>query len=222
MPKKSDRIINHIKYTRKSKGRSKQDCAKILGISKETYRNIETGKTPITLPQIEMLSIFLGIKFSSLFEEEPLQLPQSILLDDDVRLHYLVLRNKMIRAMLSIERENQSLTLENIAQDTHIPLNDLQRYDSGEDPVPMDDLHKISDYLGISIDTMYEPIVLYDKQRETVLVKTGWQPEFADEETQKSTIQDDPYVDLLKAFRKIPVVDQAHIAKNILEKLKTV
>jgi transcriptional regulator with XRE-family HTH domain len=220
MPKKSDRIIRHIKYTRKIKGHSKQDCAMILGVSKDTYHSIETGKTALTLPQIELLSIFLGIKLSTLFEVEPPQHPQATVLNDDVRPHYLVLRNKMIRAMLSIELENQSLTLEKIAKDINIPLNVLQRYDSGEEPVPMDDLLKISDYLGISLDALYEPIALNDKQRETSSVKTGWQPEFAAEETQKAPIVDDPYVDLLKAFQKIPTVDQAHIAKTILDKLK--
>ena len=220
MPKKSARIIKRIKYTRKSKGRSKQDCAMILGISEETYRSNETGKTPLTLPQIELLSMFLGIKLSTLFEEKQSQHPHAIVLNDDIRPHYLVLRNKMIRAKLSIELENQSLTLEDIAQGTHIPLNLLQRYDSGEEPVPMDGLLKISDYLGISINALYEPIGLNGEQREASSVKTGWQPEFADEETQESTIEDDPYVDLLKAIRKIPTVDQAHIAKAILEKLK--
>jgi len=220
MSKKSAGIIKRIKYTRKSKGHSKQDCAKILGIAEETYRSIETGKTSLTLPQIELLSIFLGIKLPTLFEEKPPHLPHAIVLNDDVRPHYLVLRNKMIRAMLSIELENQSLTLEIIAQGTHIPLNVLQRYDSGEEPVPMDDLLKISDYLGISMDALYEPIRFFEMQQEPSAVRTDWQPEFSDEETQKAPIEDNPYVDLLKAFRKIPTVDQAHIAKAILEKLK--
>jgi len=220
MSKKSAAINKRIKYTRKSKGRSKQDCARILGISEETYRSIETGKTPLTLPQIELLSIYLGIKLSTLFEEEPPQHAHAIVLNDDVRPHDLVLRNKMIRVILCMELENQSLTLEDIAQGTHIPMNLLQGYHSGEEPVSMDDLLKISDYLGIAIDALYEPIGLFDKQRETSYVSTDWQPEYAVEETQKAPIKENPYVDLLKAFRKIPTVDQAHIAKTILEKLK--
>jgi transcriptional regulator with XRE-family HTH domain len=220
MPKKSDRIIKRIKNTRKSIGRSRQDCAKILGISTDTYRSIEKGETPFTLPQLELLSVFLKINLSSLFEEEPPQHSLAIVLNDEIRPHYLVLRNKMIRAMLSIERENQSLTLENIAQDTHIPLNALQHYDSGEEPIPMDDLLKISDYLGVSIDMLYEPLALDDKQRESSSVKTGWQPEFNITEAPKKPIEDDPYMDLFKAFRRIPTVDQAHIAKTILEKIK--
>ena len=220
MPKKSDGIIKRIKYTRKSKGHSKQDCAKVLGISTETYHSIETGKTPLTLPQVELLSILLEIKLSTLFEDELPQHSHPIILNDDVRPHYLVLRNKIIRATLSVVLENQSLSLENMAQGTHIPVNILQRYNSGEDPVPMDDLLKISDYLGISIDELYEPLALFDKQREKSSVKTGWEPEFAVEETQKSTIEADPYTDLLTAFRKIPTADQAQIAKAILEKFK--
>ena len=222
MSKKLDAIIKRIKYTRKIKDRNKQDCARILGISKESYHIIETGKTPITLPQIELLSIFLGVKLSDLLEEKPPQYPHAIVLKDDICPHYLTLRNKMIRATLSIELENQSLTLEDIAQGTHIPLNLLQGYGSGEEPVPMDDLLKISDYLGIAIDALYEPIRFYEMDQGPSSVRTDWQPEFVDEETQKSTIEDDPYVDLLNAFRRIPTVDQAHIAKTILEKLKSV
>jgi transcriptional regulator with XRE-family HTH domain len=220
MPEKSDGIIKHIKYTRKSKGRSRQDCAKILGLSTDTYRNIEKGITPFTLPQLELLCIFLGIKFSTFFKEEPPQPPHAMVLNADVRPHYLALRDKMIRAMLSIERENQTVTLENLAQGTHIPLDTLQRYDNGEESVPMDDLLKISNYLGISMDALYEPIWLNETQQEPSSVMTDWQPEFADEETQRSIIEDDLYADLLKAFRRIPAIDQAHIAKTILEKFK--
>lgn len=220
MPIKSNRIIKRIKNTRKSLGHSRQDCAKILGISADTYRGIERGETLITLPQLELLSIFLEIKLSSLFDENPPEHPLAIVLNDDIRPYYLVLRNKMIRAMLSIEQEQQSLTLENIAQDTHIPLNVLQHYDSGEESIPLDDLLKISDYLGVSMDVLCEPLALYDKQRDSSSVKTGWQPEFDVEEAPKKSIEEDPYVDLFKAFRRIPTVDQAHIAKSILEKLK--
>lgn len=220
MPKKSDGIIKRIKYTRKIKGRSKLDCANILGVSKDTYRSIETGKTPITLPQIELLTIFLGITLSTLFEEVLPQHPHAIVLNDDIRPHYLVLRNKMIRAVVSIELENQSLTLEDIAQGTHITLSIFQGYYNGDEPFPVNDLLLISDYLGISMDALYDPIKFYETQQETSSLRTNWQPEFADEETQKSTVEEDPYVDLLKAFRKIPTVEQAHIAKTILEKLK--
>lgn len=220
MSKKSGVIIKRIKSIRKFQDRSKQDCANILGLSTETYSSIETGETPLTLPQLELLSIYFDINLSDLLQTEPRQPIQATVFNEEIRPHYLVLRDKMIRAMLSIELENQSLTQEDVAQGIHIPLDDLQMYISGDVPIPVDDLFEISEYLGLSIDTLYEPIGLKETQQVPSSVKASWQPEFMSEDTQKSSIEEDPYVDLLKAFRKIPITDQAHIAKTILEKLK--
>ncbi|MBW6465210.1 MAG: helix-turn-helix domain-containing protein [Brevefilum sp.] len=217
---KSSVIVKRIKSSRKFQDRSKKDCANILGLSADTYHSIETGETPITLPQLELLSIFLDINLSDLLQTEPPQPIYVTVFSEEIRPQYLTLRDKMIRAMLSLELKNHSLILEEVSQAIHIPLGDLQAYFSGEEPIPADNLFKISDYLGLSLDKLYEPIGLVEAQQVPPSVKASWQPEFTDEDIQEPPTEEDPYMDLLKAFRKLPIVDQAHIAKTILEKLK--
>jgi transcriptional regulator with XRE-family HTH domain len=217
---KSSTIIKRIKSSRKLQDRSKKDCANILGLSADTYHSIETGETPITLPQLELLSIFLNINLSDLLQTEPPQPIYITVFNEEIRPHYLTLRDKMIRAMLSLELNNHSLLLEEVSQAIHIPMDDLQAYFSGEEPIPVDDLFQISDYLGLSIDKLYEPIGLFEAQQVPPSVKASWQPEFTNEDIQEPLPEEDPYKNLLKAFQKLPIADQAQIAKTILEKLK--
>jgi transcriptional regulator with XRE-family HTH domain len=217
---KSSVIVKRIKSSRKFQDRSKKDCADILGLSVDTYHSIETGETPLTLPQLELLSIFLDVKLSDFLQTEPPQPIYVTVFNEEIRPQYLTLRDKMIRAMLSLELKNHSLIMEEVSQTIHIPLDDLQVYFSGEESIPVDDLFKISEYLSLPIDKLYEPIGLFEAQQVPPSVKASWQPEFTNEEIQEPLPEEDPYMDLIKAFRKLPFVDQAHIAKTILEKLK--
>lgn len=220
MPVANDIITNRIKHIRKSKRRSMHDCATILGLSRETYHNLESGTYPFTLPELELLAIFLGVNPADFLDEEHHQ-PYSDYLNEDIRPRYLILREKMIRAMIAIERETRSMTLEDIAQATRIPLNDLQSYDSGDKPVPLDDLFKISTCLELPLSTLLAPFWETADVSVEMAFEANWQPEFIEEVQPEAVLADDPYQDLLAALKLLPHNDQAQIAKLLLEKLKS-
>lgn len=221
MPEINDLILKRIRTIRKSKRRSIHDCATILGLSKETYHGIEKGTTPITLPELELLAIFLGENPSDIIADNQLPPSKSTFLKDDVRPQFLKIREKMLRALIAFEREKRSLTLENIQQATHITLATLQAYDNGTSPMPIDDLIKISAFLEIPLDSLHEPIWPTKTESLSIPTSDNWQPEFSLTNPDEAPITEDPYADILHALKKVSKEDQAFIAKYLLEKLRS-
>jgi len=217
----TDLITKRIKHIRKSKRRSIHDCAKILGISRETYLGIEAGTLSLSLPELELLAIYLGINPSDILNEDEHHPLLTAYLDEDVRPHYLNLREKMIRAQFAAQRNQKTLTLEEMTDATQIPLEDLLAYENGDEPIPLEDLIKLSDYLEIPLHTLHEPIweitAIPDKA-ETV---DHWQPEPLRVEREDGSHEEDPYIQLMNALKKLPMQDQAEISKLLLGKLRT-
>lgn len=214
-------ITKRIKYIRKSKRRSMHDCATILGLSRESYHAIEAGTTPLSLPELELLAIYLGVNPSDFLNEDSHHPLYSAYLDEDIRPQFLALREKMIQALIAIERTNNNLSWEDIEAATQISVDQLLEYDNGDSPIPLHDLIKISKYLEIPIDEFYEPVWSSATIKQTVAVNDDWQPEFSGEKPKEITLEDDPYRNLLTALKSLPLQDQADIAKILLEKLKS-
>jgi transcriptional regulator with XRE-family HTH domain len=215
-----DIITNRIKHIRKSKRRSMHDCATILGMTRETYHNLESGTYPFTLPELELLAIFLGVEPTDFLDEEYHQ-PYSDFLNEEIRPRYLTLREKMIRARIAIERVKKAVTLEEISQATLIPVNILQSYETGEQPVTLENLVKISTYLDLPLNALLAPFWKKTDASAEMDFDGSWQPEFVEEIKPEAALMDDPYQDLLKALKILPPNDQAQIAKLMLEKLKS-
>jgi transcriptional regulator with XRE-family HTH domain len=213
----SDQIIKRIKHIRKSKHLSTKNCAKVLGISKETYHSIEEGSRSLTLPELELLAFYLGAAPSALLENDQSMVPFTNVLKKDIRPHYIKLRDKMIGALLTTFREDKVIPIEVLQETTQISQNILQDYESGETPIPLTDLLMISDFLEIPRNVLFEPVWLADSDPEKPWLKKGWLPEFSQEQKE---LEDDGYSVLLQAIKSMPEADQAHIAKIILEKLR--
>jgi transcriptional regulator with XRE-family HTH domain len=222
----SDVIIKRIKFIRKSKQRSMHDCAKILGLSRETYHGFETGSTPLTLPELELLAIYLGVDLSDLLDDDHHHPLYTTFLKEDLRPRYVELREKMIRARIAQEVAHKDLTLDEMAATTQIPQENLQAYRNGETPIPLQDLIAISNYLQLPLLSFSEPIWPGNDGQGSTGAQGQWQPEFAPAPAEAEPIEEpfneDPFSDLMTALKRLPPQDQADIAKIIHEKLRSI
>lgn len=221
MSETQNRIINRIKSIRKSKRRSIHDCARILGITKETYHNIEKGSAPISLPELELLAIYLGESLTEILTDEMQSPSKAVFLNEEIRPQFIKIREKMLRALIALARENRTATLSDIQQATHISLDTLEAYDQGALSIPIEDLLKIGMFLEIPLESLLEPLWPSEITSHEELPKEAWTPEYQTDPLMKMPELDDPYSDILKAFQMVPKQDQAYIAKYLLEKLRS-
>lgn len=218
MPTDTHLISSRIRDIRKSKHLRTKDCAKALGVSKETYRNFEKGLSPISLPELELIAFYLGVTPTALIENNQGFTAFSNLLHEDIRPQYLTLRRKMVGAMISAAREVQAVSVEDLKQATQIPADRLYAYEKGDIPIPLSDLFLISDYLEISYKALFATVWL-DESSDGYPWQENKNPQ--DFSNADSAPDDDVFSVLLHAIKQMSSSEQAQIAKIILEKLRT-
>ena len=213
-----EELHEKIKTIRMSLHFSIHDCAKLLGISQGNYLAFEKGETHLSLPDLEILALYFGLPLDAFFTDQYKRLYQLTLLQDSIRPHYQLLRQKVIRTQLSLERQAAGLTLEQLGEATGIPLETLKGYEEDTTPIPLDDLQKVCQQLGKNIDSFFPD----DRQiAETFHLPEQNMSDLIEEELfVEGDGLDESFVQILAKLREIPKADQAEIAKEILNKLK--
>ena len=70
--KRAEILGGLIKDAREYGGRTQKDCATVLGITPDKYRQAEAGKYAISLPELEALALYLDIPMGYFWGSEPL------------------------------------------------------------------------------------------------------------------------------------------------------
>ncbi|MDY6872697.1 MAG: helix-turn-helix transcriptional regulator [Chloroflexota bacterium] len=219
MAQPTENTFQRIFTIRKTLQRSVHDCAGILGISEAKYLAFEQGRESLSLPELELLSLYLNIPLQELFESDVHPNSAHHLLQLNIRRQYKRLREKMIQTKLILARESKGIPLPDLSQKTDIPKNTLQAYELGQIPIPLNHLKAICRALDFTVETFF----LEDDKMKALqnggIHQAHWQPEYPDSEGAPSP-EEDPYRQLLAALKQIPEEDQARIAKQLLELLK--
>ena len=141
---------------RKALRRSVEECAQAIGVSPEQFLNFEKGTSAPSLPQLEMLALFLNIPLDHFWGRKALSssIPHQESLQEKERL--LLLRNRVIGTTLRLARNNASLSYKEIEEKTGIPESMMKRYELGEIAVPVPELEILSTLFDSSIDRFHD------------------------------------------------------------------
>ena len=213
-----EELHEKIKTIRMSLHFSIHDCAKLIGISQGSYLAFENGEQHLSLPDLEILALYFGLPLEAFFKDQYKRLYQLTLLQDNIRPQYQLLRQKVIRTQLSLERQAAGFSLEELEEATGIPQEDLRNYEEESTPIPIDHLQKICQQLGKHLDTFFPD----DRQlSETLhLQPAAFERENAVEALEDEDGLDESFVQILSRLKEIPKSEQAEIARDILNKLK--
>ncbi len=144
-----------IRDARLASRRTLQECAEAAGVSKSIFKAYEEGRRAPSLPELEVLVYFLKLPINHFWGSEaisddaspiePLNLPR-----------LLMVRHRMIGALLRQEREKANMSLRTLAHETGITSSRLKAYEFGERPIPLPDLELILSALGSRIEDMFD------------------------------------------------------------------
>jgi len=191
------------------------------GVSNEQYLGFEEGTTSLTLPEIELITILLGVDFSALTEDAPIVDDAQKLFRQDIQQKYKTLRDKMIRARLLCEKLSKGVTIDNIHAVTNISPDLLQAFESGETPIPLSDLVKICDFYSLPLESLVHQQPLTTDNVVPHSDQPRWQPEFPGDVSLEDDQSAESLDELIRTLRQLPVEAQARIAKILLDELKT-
>ncbi len=144
-----------IRDARQAARRSPDEVARATGIGKGTLRAYEEGARAPSLPELEVLAYYLKMPIDHFWGKdsisgdapttEPLDLPR-----------LLELRQRMIGALLRQDRNNASLSVKALAQESGIPSGRINAYELGERPIPLPELEVMLNILAGKVETFYD------------------------------------------------------------------
>ena len=214
-----ENLINHIVNTRTIKQLSQEDCAHMLGISTEDYINFEQGVAYLSLPELELLSNYLGVSLENFLSDEIYSETSQInMLKESLRPYFKSLRNKMIGAKMAHECSLKAITLDELQQATGILLEKLTAFQQGSVPIPINHLKEIADALSLPLEGFINPQDNSQNIVESEKNQGDRHPQL--HQTKTAEDRENAYQILIKAIKAMPINEQAKMAKFVLSILK--
>ena len=164
-----------INKARTEAGYSIDECSKVVRISPSNFEQLEQGNHIPSLPVLEVLAMYLKVPISYFFGNSSSHEQTKLDYAD-----YLSLRQMMIGAMLGQVRIKANLSVEELAEETGISINQLLAYETGAYAIPYFDLETIAAKVGASIkvfvDDEFGPLAEKEAERELEKRFEEWSP----------------------------------------------
>lgn len=138
-----------IRDAREKSGKSVEECARAMGISSDELIAVEMGDRPPTLPELEILAFHLDVPLDHFWQSEVLKPDADNRIVDAQEIKQT--RQRAIGDLILQSRKGAALSIEDLAQQAGIPVENLQSYEKGEAPIPLPELESISHVLNNSI-----------------------------------------------------------------------
>ncbi len=144
-----------IRDARLAARRTPEECAKVMGVSKSTFRSYEEGRHAPSLPELELLAYYLKLPIEHFWGKASLsgEQPASETLDLP---RLLELRQRMIGALLRQQRTNADMSLKSLSDETGISTARLKAYELGERAIPLPELESIIGALTSRIESFFD------------------------------------------------------------------
>lgn len=132
-----------------------QECAEAVGVSKGVFKSYEEGRRSPSLPELEVLVYYLKLPINHFWGSAAIS-------DDDTSTapldlpRLLLLRQRMIGALLRQEREKANKSVRELSHETGIPSSRLKAFELGERPIPIPDLEVLLGALNSRIEELFD------------------------------------------------------------------
>lgn len=136
-----------IQDARLHAGRSVADCAAVLDIDPETFARAEKGEHVVSLPELEVLAIYLDVPMAHFWGSRTLD--RSDTPDYEA---ILTLRQRILGVLLRRARTAAGMSVAELAEKTDIPAGQIQRFELGQDTIPILKLEKLALALNQTLD----------------------------------------------------------------------
>lgn len=183
-----------------------------LGVSPEMIESMERGEIAASLPELELLANLYRVPLHELLGLVKMAPP--VRLEQEKRPAFIVIRTRIIGAILKQARLDNGLSLEDSAENLGVPPNTLDEYESGNLPVPQPVLEKACNMLSIEMDSLLSPLTPKSKPVDAQSGSPALPAELADF-VANSTNQ--PYLTLAKKLSEMDAAKLRTIAESLLE-----
>jgi transcriptional regulator with XRE-family HTH domain len=144
-----------IRDARLAKRKTLPEAAQAIGVTSGIFRAYEEGRRAPSLPEMEILTFFLGLPIRHFWSREAVSDDASP--TDALNQAALIgVRQRMIGALLRQEREKASISIKTLSEQSGISTSRLKAYELGERPIPMPELEGLISILGGQIEDVFD------------------------------------------------------------------
>jgi transcriptional regulator with XRE-family HTH domain len=135
-------------------GRTKKECADVIGVTPGVLAAYEEGRRDISLPELELLAYFMRAPVSSFLEGEDESL---VTLDSPPPgPQVMSLRNRIIGALLREAREQSHTSQKDLAHAMGCTPRRITQYEHGLKPIPLTQLEMAAECLGVTLSNFLD------------------------------------------------------------------
>jgi transcriptional regulator with XRE-family HTH domain len=146
------------------------DTAKLVGVTSGIIRAWEEGRKAPSLPELEVLAFSLHLPITHFWGKDTMS--DGVLPIEKMNVPALIgVRQRLVGALLRQQRENTSLSLQALADDSGIPTSRLKAYEMGDRPIPLPELEGLLSLLGGQIENVFDqtgPIGKWMQQQKAI------------------------------------------------------
>ncbi|MCA9934175.1 MAG: helix-turn-helix domain-containing protein [Ardenticatenaceae bacterium] len=210
---RAQKLGNLVEEARKHAGRSVEECAAVLQLSDDAFAAIEAGEHPISLPDLEVLSLYLHVPMGYFWGSETLVAKPHV-----DYMNMVALRHRMIGVLLRQYRLKEKRSVQELAEKLDVSLTQIEAYESGSQPIPYLHLEALGRFLGVSIsgflDAEHGPLSRHEAELRLVRQFDELSPQM---QTFLANPQSMIYLETAQRLSQMDVTHLRQIAESILE-----
>lgn len=138
-----------LRQARLEAGKSLKQCGQVLGLSSGVLSTVERGERGISLPELELIAYYLGVPLEHLINNQTA--PPSPAPEELPGQEVLMLRHRIIGALLRQARSAMDLSQAELAERVGMPKSRLSQYELGEKPIPLVELEELAKALEVPL-----------------------------------------------------------------------
>jgi len=138
-----------IREARQRARKTLKECAAALGCSPYTLSQIEHGRSPVSLPQLEVLAYILGVPLEYFLHNG--QLPEEPAPPVPLA-EVMALRRRIIGALLRQARLQAGKTQSECAELLGCSVSRISQYEFGQRDIPLPALEVLADFLEVPLE----------------------------------------------------------------------
>jgi transcriptional regulator with XRE-family HTH domain len=115
----------------------------------------EEGRKAPSLPEVEVLAYSLHLPLHHFWSKDAIS--DDAPLTDSLNLPAIIgIRQRLVGALLRQQRENASLSLQTLSEQSGLPMARLKAYEMGARPIPLPELEGLVALLGGQIEAVFD------------------------------------------------------------------
>lgn len=211
-----NRIIGLLLHdAREQAGRTKQECADALDVSRGVITAYEEGIKSISLPELEVLAYMLDTPVTRFFEQNPKLATK----EESPALHEVLdLRHRIVGALLRQARLEAGMTQKELAEVMDCSASRISAYEYGKRPVPMAELELLARHLHLPVKHFFDnqegPVGEWHRRQKNLLRFHELPTEVQEFVAQPINIR---YLEVAMRLAQIPAGGLRAIAEGLLE-----